>query len=269
MAYVIAIGNQKGGVGKTTLAINFADLTRRFDGRRVILIDMNPQMHATSTYGAKSQGAYTILDVLKKDCSVEDAIQHLPMGDIIAGDKLLAQEKNYFESLMSRETRLRQALRKIDDQYDYIFIDTPPELDIFLINALTAADGCVIPIDPRKYSVEGLEDFMETVNDIKEELNESLKVYGLIVVRYENRRKHHVFIENLPEFAAKYNIPAFKTTIKTSEYIESAKEKEDKVAEDGTVIVANRSLLDNYGWTRAAKEYVEATEELIRKVEGL
>ncbi len=269
MAYVISIANQKGGIGKTTMTINLADALQRF-GRKVLVVDMNPQVHATKTYGAKIEGENTIVDVMKKDCSAKEAIQHMPMGDILPGDSLLNQEKMYFNSLTTREKILKKAIRSVDGDYDYIMIDTPPELDIYLINSLTASDGCVIPVDAtQEYSIQGLDEFMKTVKEIKEDLNEDLKVYGILISRYDNYSDQLEFVKNLPEFAAQYGIPAFESSIKKNQFIEKVKKLKDIENEDGTVEVVNRSLFENYGYSRGAKEYAAAARELIQKVEGV
>ena len=151
MAIKIAIANQKGGVGKSTTAINIADVLR-LDGNKVLFLDLDPQRNSTTTYGAKIDGENTIVDVLKKDCTAAEAIQHLPLGDIIAGDPLLAQEKTYFDSKLAKELLLKKALKDVEDDYDYVVMDTPPDLGIYMVNALAAADGCVIPMKADKYS---------------------------------------------------------------------------------------------------------------------
>ena len=184
MAIKIAIANQKGGVGKSTTAINIADVLR-LDGNKVLFLDLDPQRNSTTTYGAKIDGENTIVDVLKKDCTAAEAIQHLPLGDIIAGDPLLAQEKTYFDSKLAKELLLKKALKDVEDDYDYVVMDTPPDLGIYMVNALAAADGCVIPMKADKYSADGLTGFIGTINDITDALNDPGKENVLAVKVYK------------------------------------------------------------------------------------
>ncbi len=268
MAIKIAIANQKGGVGKTTTAVNLADALTHF-GHKVLFIDLDPQHNSTSTYGALIDGENTIVDVLKKDCTAKEAVQKTPLGDIIAGDGLLAQEENYFNNQKARERILKSQLKTVDDEYDYIIMDTPPNLGIFMTNALTAADGCVIPIKAEQYAIDGLGLLIDTINEIIELLNEKLKIYGVLMTAYDSRNSLDVGIkEALPEVGKDKGFTAFKTPIRISQDVKKCQAIPDKRDEDGNLIISNRSLFENFKNSNAAIDYVNFTKEVMEVING-
>ena len=164
-AKVIAVTNQKGGVGKTTTAMALATgLTR--EGYKVAMGDMDPQCNTTDTYRAIIHNQATLYDVLVAGDDIVEAIQHTDIGDIIAGDPLLADAEQKL-SQQGREYRLKEALEPIMDQYDFIILDTPPNLGILLTNALTAADSCIIPITTERYSFQGLEELSNSIKRVR------------------------------------------------------------------------------------------------------
>ena len=144
MTKVIAITNQKGGIGKTTTATTLATgLTR--EGYKALLLDMDPQCNSTDTFRALVYNQATLYDVLIKEDDINEAIQHTEIGDIVAGDPLLAQAEKTLSNL-GRELRLKEALEKLKTEYDFIIIDTPPHLGVLLANALSAANSCIIQL---------------------------------------------------------------------------------------------------------------------------
>ena len=262
MAIKIAIANQKGGVGKTTTAINIADALKHLN-YKVLLLDLDPQHNSTATFGAEIEGVNTIVDVLKKDCSAKEAIQHTPLGDIIAGDGLLAQEENYFNSQKARETLLKRAIKELDNEYNYIIMDTPPNLGIYMTNALTAADGCVIPIKAEQYAISGLGLLIETINEITEVLNADLKIYGVSINVYDQRnRLDRDTLEALPKAGKERGFNVFKTPIRVSQEIKKVQSMPNKLDENGKTIVPNRSLYQNYPTSNGAIDYVNFIKEL-------
>ena len=266
MSIKIAIANQKGGVGKTTTAINIADALTHL-GHKVLFIDMDPQCNSTSTYGAKIENENTIVDVLKKDCTAKEAIQSTPLGDIIPGDTLLAQEKFFFNSHKAREFVLKKAMSGLEDEYDYIIMDTPPDLDIYMINALTFADGIIIPLTAAQYSVDGLGLLIETANDVIEELNPNLKIYGVVLNIYDARTKldRDVF-DSLEAVGDMYGFKAFRTAIRICQPIkevQSIRASEEDVKQG---IIPNRSLFENYPRCNAAVDYVNLVKEIMEVI---
>lgn len=263
MAVKIAVANQKGGVGKTTTAVNLADTLIHF-GCKVLFIDLDPQHNSTSTYGAEITDTYTIVDVMKKDCSVKEAIQTTPIGDIIAGDELLAQEETFFNAQKARENILKRQIGQIDEDYDYIIIDTPPNLGIYMYNALTAADGCIIPIKAEKYSVDGLGLLIETINEVISVLNENLKVYGVLMSMYDSRNSlDRNILGSLPQVGEQKGFHVFSTPIRICQSIKNVQAIMDDVDADNNIVKANRSIFENDKFCNAAYDYVAFTKEVV------
>ncbi len=268
MAIKIAVANQKGGVGKTTTAVNLADALKHFN-YKVLFIDLDPQHNSTSTYGAVIEDENTIVDVLKKDCTAKEAIQETPLGDIIAGDDLLSTEESYFNSQKARERILRTQLKTVEDDYDFIVMDTPPNLGIYMVNALTAADGCIIPIKAEQYAIDGLGLLIQTVNEVIELLNEDLRIYGVVLTCYDARNGLDVGIkEALPEVGNQKGFRTFNTQIRVSQDVKKSQAIRDSIDEEGNVVVSNRSLFDNYKGSNAAVDYVNFTKEVLEVING-
>ncbi|UJC38871.1 ParA family protein [Pseudomonas aeruginosa] len=189
MAKVFAIANQKGGVGKTTTCINLA-ASLVATKRRVLLLDLDPQGNATTGSGIdKHNLEHSIYDVLTGECNLAEAMQFSEHGGyqmLPANRDLTAAEVVLLEMDM-KENRLRNALAPIRENYDYILIDCPPSLSMLTVNALTAADGVIIPMQCEYYALEGLTDLMNSIQRIGQLLNPTLKIEGLLRTMYDPR----------------------------------------------------------------------------------
>jgi chromosome partitioning protein len=188
VAKILAITNQKGGVGKTTSAINIAASIAR-NKRRVLLVDIDPQGNATMGSGI-NKNAYdvSLCEVLTGECDIYDAI-HKSSGNynvLVGNSNLTAAEVNLM-FMDNKEYRLKEQLKKVSRQYDYIIIDCPPSLNMLTINALSCADGIIIPMQCEYYALEGLAALIDTVSGIKNSLNSKLKIEGILRTMYDPR----------------------------------------------------------------------------------
>ena len=221
MTLIYAFANQKGGVGKTTTTINLAAyLAAR--GKKLLLVDIDPQANATSSLGVdKSHLRLSIYEAL---------IQQVPLGQIIMpieGSRLelvpsapaLAGATVELIRLPDRTHLLRKALATLDRKYDYVFIDSPPSLGILTVNALTATDGVIIPVQCEYLSLEGLGQLVHTINLVRRDLNPQLKITGLIMTMYDVRTKiaQQVVDEVRKYFAAKVFSTIIPRNVRLSE----------------------------------------------------
>ena len=191
MGKVITIANQKGGVGKTTTAVNLA-ASLNMTHKKVLLIDFDPQGNSTMGSGVeKSQLDRHVFDLLMGEAAAEEVIMPLPAAgydllpannDLVAAEVKLLREEG-------RELRLRQNIEPVRGRYDFILIDCPPSLNILTVNALVAADGVVIPMQCEYYSLEGLSALMETITTVKQRINPGLHIEGIVRVMYDPRNK--------------------------------------------------------------------------------
>lgn len=187
MGRIIAIVNQKGGVGKTTTAVNLtAALTER--GKRVLLCDFDPQANATSGLGVdKHRIGKTVYDVLINGADPAKTVVHTKFGALLPAHSALAGAGVELIGTSDREHQLKKALEQLRDSYDYIFIDCPPSLEMLTLNGLCAADGILIPVQCEYYALEGLSDLMATLRAIKKRVNPRLDIFGVILTMYDGR----------------------------------------------------------------------------------
>lgn len=189
MAKIVAIANQKGGVGKTTTTVNLSACVAQA-GKRVLCVDVDPQGNTTSGLGVdKDKPEHSVYDVLINGVSAKEAC----VDTVVKGLKLLPSRKELsgaeveLVGLMAREQVLKRALSKISDEFDYVFIDCPPSLGLLTVNALTAANTLLAPIQCEYYALEGLSDLMNTVKLVRAHLNPELDVEGVVLTMFDAR----------------------------------------------------------------------------------
>lgn len=188
MGKIIAIANQKGGVGKTTTCINLGCALRN-RGRKVLIVDCDPQGNCTSGLGVDKAAAPNVYSVLLDGVPAGEAVVHTPYCDLLPANKELSGATVELVEAENREFRLKQALEPLREQYDYIFIDCPPSLELLTLNALCAADSVLVPLQCEYFAMEGLNDLMTTVKLTNKRLNPGLEIDGVVLTMYDSRTK--------------------------------------------------------------------------------
>lgn len=189
MGRIIAIANQKGGVGKTTTAINLSACLAEA-GQKVLTVDFDPQGNATSGLGfEKGYMDKTVYEMMIGECKVEECVIHDVQEnlDVLPSDVNLAGAEIELLDEENKESILKQELEKVEENYDYIIIDCPPSLNLLTINALTAADTVLVPIQCEYYALEGLTQILQTVDLVKKKMNPKLELEGVVFTMYDAR----------------------------------------------------------------------------------
>ena len=188
MGKIISVANQKGGVGKTTTTVNLSTILAK-KGKKVLLIDTDPQGNATSGLGVSKDVELSVYDILIGDTEFDETLQETAIKNlkVCPSNISLAGAEVQLVSMMSREQRLKTKLDKIKDQYDYILIDCPPSLGLVTLNAFTASDSVLIPVQCEYFALEGLGQLLNTVNLVKKHLNKNLEIEGALLTMYDAR----------------------------------------------------------------------------------
>ena len=186
MAKIVTIVNQKGGVGKTTTCVNLTAALRE-KGLRVLLCDFDPQANATSGMGVDKTLSQGIYDVLINSVEPRKRVVSTRYGDVLPSCKALAGATIEMIGLEKREFLLRTALEKLGSDYDYIFVDCPPSLELLTLNGLCAADAALVPVQSEYFALEGLSDLMYTIRAVRRSLNPALELEGVLMTMYDSR----------------------------------------------------------------------------------
>lgn len=186
MSRVIAIANQKGGVGKTTTCVNLS-CALKMKGKRVLLVDCDPQGNSTSGMGVDKRDVPGAYELLTKNADISDCIKHTEFGDVIPANKELAGASVELVEKNRREYILKDALQLVYNDYDYIFIDCPPSLELLTVNALVGADSVLIPMQCEYYALEGITDLVTTIKMCNKRLNPKLRIQGIVLTMYDGR----------------------------------------------------------------------------------
>lgn len=188
MGKIISLANQKGGVGKTTTTVNLGTILAK-KGKKVLLIDADPQGNATSGLGVEKEVEYSTYDILVNDAKIQDAIQDTIIKNlkVCPANMSLAGAEVELVSMMSREQRLKEKLDEVKDYFDYILIDCPPSLGLITLNAFTASNSVLIPVQCEYFALEGLGQLINTINLVKKHLNKEIQIEGALLTMYDIR----------------------------------------------------------------------------------
>jgi chromosome partitioning protein len=251
MTRIIAVSNQKGGVRKSTSTQAIASiLTRR--GHKVLAIDIDAQGNLSDSVNAVTEDTNTIYEVLKQEASPDEAIQHFADFDIIPADIVLASAEQTLAQT-GKEYRLKEALEKITNPYDFILIDTPPSLGLLTVNAFTAADEVLIPTTAGKFAAKGIKELFNTVKSVKKYFNHDLFIKGILFTQFDPRTNNSKDIRALVEkMGEALDIPVFQTFIRSRVAVEEAQAR-------------GQSLLNYTGCEDVIEDYENFLNEYLKE----
>lgn len=250
MGRILAITNQKGGVGKTTTSVNLSACLAQI-GKKTLLVDIDPQGNATSGIGIdKSDVDQCVYDVLVEDVEANQVIKATKIEnlDVIPASIQLAGAEIELVPTISREVRLKRALDEVVDQYDYIIIDCPPSLGLLTLNALTAADAVLIPVQCEYYALEGLSQLLSTVRIVQKHLNQDLKIEGVLLTMFDART--NLGIQVIDEVKKYFQDKVYRTIIPRNVRLSEAPSHGEPI-----IIYDPRS--------RGAEVYLELAKEVV------
>nr|WP_269135863.1 AAA family ATPase [Sporosarcina cyprini] len=247
---IIAIANQKGGVGKTTTSVNLSACLAHI-GKKVLLIDADPQGNATSGVGVnKGDVHHCIYDMLIDDVNIKEVIYPTKVEnlEVIPATISLAGAEIELVSTISREVRMKHAIQDAKESYDYIIIDCPPSLGLLTINALTAADSIIIPVQCEYYALEGLSQLLSTIRLVQKHLNENLQIDGVLLTMFDART--NLGIQVIEEVKKYFQDKVYKTIIPRNVRLSEAPSHGEPI-----IIYDSRS--------RGAEVYLELAKEVV------
>ena len=187
MGKIIAVVNQKGGVGKTTTAVNLTAALHAL-GKRILLCDFDPQANATSGLGLnKRKVKHSVYDVVVNGVDIKEAIVSTDFGDVLPATADLAGAAVELITMPEPHKQLKNALDQVKNEYDLIFIDSPPSLEMLTLNGLAASDGILVPVQCEYYALEGLTDLMNTLRMVKKRINPNLEIFGVALTMFDGR----------------------------------------------------------------------------------
>ena len=251
MGKIIAIANQKGGVGKTTTVVNLSSCIAALK-KKVLVVDIDPQGNTTGGLGVSTENLdYTIYDVLVNDVPASEAIAEAPYFSmhILGSDISLAGAEIELVSAEKREFLLKKALDSVKDKYDFIFIDCPPSLGIITLNGLVAADAVIVPIQCEYYALEGVSQLSNTVNMVKKALNPNLDIEGVVMTMFDGRT--NLSIQVVEEVKKHFGKKAYRTLIPRNVRLSEAPSFGEPI------IVFDRTASGALAYENLAQEFLE------------
>ncbi len=254
MGKIVAVANQKGGVGKTTTTVNLSAMLAK-KGKKVMLIDADPQGNATSGLGIDKQDVKSLYDVLINEEDVEKTLEDTSIKNlkVCPSNINLAGAEVELVSQMSREYRLKEQLDTVKDKFDYILIDCPPSLGLITLNAFTAADSVLIPVQCEYYALEGLGQLINTINLVKKHLNKTLEIEGAVLTMYDIRT--NLSNQVVKEVKRYFDNKVFKTVIPRNVKLSEAPSY-------------GMSIFEYDEKSKGAKCYDKLTKEFLKKQEN-
>ena len=254
MGKIISVANQKGGVGKTTTTVNLGTLLAK-KGKKVLLIDADPQGNATSGLGVEKEVEFSTYDILVNDTEMEETIQDTIIKNlkICPSNMNLAGAEVELVSMMSREQRLKEKLEEIRGKFDYILIDCPPSLGLITLNAFTSSDSVLIPVQCEYFALEGLGQLLNTINLVKKHLNKNIYIEGALLTMYDIRT--NLSNQVVKEVKKYFNNKVYKTVIPRNVRLSEAPSYGMPITEYDPRSKGAKS------YTKFAKEFLKINEE--------